>query len=274
MRRILTHSFSLRLVNIQLHDDPAVHVAASLVHQREHTHCMSQEMRRSFAGMKLAGAEVGLSEGGGKDGKGTEWSGAVMLGKRFVSCLGLALFCRRLEVVREVLKAGADQGHGWGTEHQVTLASAAHILLHSAPFFRIPVATDDSEASGTDSHPTSVLTQPAYAEEERPWLTTRSTLWHDLARELCSAPDTKIELEGIGLPDVASFALMKGYEDTAIEMLKRDDAVIMLRHSAALLAAVRGGCARYAADLKGTSVRVYVQMLIRGADADAHIRSL
>jgi len=122
-------------------------------------------------------------------------------------------------------------GHGWGTEHCVTLATAAHVLFLAAPSLRISHSMLPSADAGdafSNCHGVK-----------------RGEEWHRVGILLCGAENSKIELTGPGLPDVVSVALAKGFEECASKMLQREDAPTMLHHAPALLAGIRTGSWRF-----------------------------
>lgn len=190
MRCLLARTSSPRLANVVLHDDPAA-VLAELIAQRQ----PGTNSRNFGANLERRPQGQGANDHSGGD-------GATALGsRRHISCLALALSCRQLEVAHELLQAGVDEGHGWGTLNRVTLASAAHVLLHSAPVIR-PLPLEWSpvvcRVGGADEGVSAF--RPA-----------RAPAWEALAERLAIAPATKIELSGIGVADVTSFALSTGY---------------------------------------------------------------
>lgn len=182
-RSLLARSLNRRLANVVLHDDPAVHLAVAQ-HER------LRSARRSTGLQLYAEEECTLPQH------------ASSSGSRYISCLALALACGQLDVAAELLKAGADEGHGWGTQHQVTLATAAHVLLQSAAILR-PAPVDWSVAACPADGPDD-------GEGLHDFDLVRGAEWQELVLRLASAPATKIELCSVGVPDVASFALSKG----------------------------------------------------------------
>jgi hypothetical protein len=188
-RSLLARALNRRLANVVLHDDPAGHLAAVAHHQRPGG-------TRRNTGLQLGAEEECTPPQHGSN------SGAAAHGSRYTSCLALALACGQLDVAAELLKAGADEGHGWGTQHQVTLATAAHVLLESASVLR-PAPVDWSAAACPAG-------APGDGGSLRGFDLARGAGWQELVLRLATAPATKIELCNVGVPDVASFALSKG----------------------------------------------------------------
>ena len=211
-RRVVARClFATTLVNAVLADDPAVHVAARRIASVHRTRV--QTAATGPAMMLLEGSVAAPGAGAG-DG-------------RYVSCLGLALACGELGVAGVVLEAGADKGHGWGTEHHITLATAAHVLFTSAPLLRPPSTPDvgggEEAGGGEDSQ----------------------DMWVQIAGELSCSAETKLELKGPALPDVVSLALSRGYFAAAVATLSRADVYTMLQHGAALCAAIHNACVEF-----------------------------
>ena len=118
-RCLLTHTRNRRLANVALHNDPAAHLAAESAGRR-----LGATRGNSSLQLEAEGEGAGAHERGNGSG------GVGCGGSRHVTCLALALACGQLEVARQLVEAGADAGHGWGTQHGVTLATAGDELSH------------------------------------------------------------------------------------------------------------------------------------------------
>lgn len=112
---LLASSWRRRHLQVALHDDPALHLA------RQQLACRHSPAGRWRFWPALDDGDQARGTGGGQ---GQD---------AYVSCLGLALMAAQPAVAAELIKAGADKGHGWGTGHGVTLVSAAQLLFLAAP---------------------------------------------------------------------------------------------------------------------------------------------